>query len=654
MDTNAYEFSVDMDFDDDDDVDGAIEGTPREHDGDSDSDLGDCDGANLKPITALNLEKMASFSVAIQLWNRATVAIPGFIVDHDNWCKLLKIEIPKWIDALPIPKSFAVPIQSHFDYVSSNVELWISYIFRAVFLRRGKKSGLYRHIGHIIWYPNGTMNFRETVRNLLKSDELTNAAKFHLACTFCLRKEIEKMWPSMKGDNDLVDESQQFSRYPLICYWKCYCAGKLDTIRTSRNQSVDEFMIQQHFVDNWPAIEYFFDRLNSLQQVANAISLISKHGVRFQKLLLMKLNKSQRFAVITEKMPQILANYASHWNVDDNMENCIALWYDVCDLITEERFVALFRELIVSVTDNSIVILTEIWNSARDNLKLYILYCGDNDFIVKLLEWCDYRLENSFNFLSSVISFCPKEIKREITETKVFSKLCERLICNNSAELLDRIINLYLPDTVESIEFKLSLVKLPYFNKHCKALIMDYKIEALVRILDFAFSKTDPSSAQLVSKFLGKFLGNLDYQCLTYYSTGNLKRLNEMLAPLMASYPDIISEYKRKLLVSQNGFKACINNFRSTNILAEIIVNGVPAEQIAEFKKKIIFSREGIDKLWDMIADGPLSEAEKCARLFLESSTDRKKLRTRFISRLKKETSGVQPETRKKVLEFLL
>ncbi|XP_065217974.1 uncharacterized protein LOC135843865 [Planococcus citri] len=617
----------------------------------SDSDDEICYEADLKPTSVPRLERMALFSVAIALWNHATVAIPGIITNHGAWRTSLDDEVPKWIDALPIPKSFTKCITKHFNNVKFNANEWISYIFRAVFLKQGRKTDLYQYINLIVWYPNDSINSVATARNLLQSDKLTKEEKFRLACTYCMQEDVEKIWPTT--DENAVLDKFRFVEFPLICYWKRYCAEKLDKTRAPRKLYKDEIMIQQDFVDNWPAIEYFFDRLDVEQRVSKVIWFVEK-GSSFQKLLLAKLDESRRLPVIMEKLSTIMSNFAD-LKSEDGHECVVEMWYDVRSFITQDQFVTLFNELLVNSTEASS--LMEIWNSTPDDFKRHIFKSDYVNFVKKVMRWFAIKGNKEISFVSSLLlESADVDSLREITKTTFFSKeCCRQFLCYSDVELLDQLINIFLPEAAESTSFKLSLAKTAYFRKRCKELISGLQIQTLVKFLDFGFSKNDPSAVQFMRQMLDPHLGYLNQKCSGYYSTGNLKGLNDFLALLASSYPEIVADYKKKLLFGPRGIEACMNHFGpSYDILAAVIADGIPIESVAEFKKKIILSPKAIDKLQKMILDGLLSDAENCARWFLESDSDRKELRTLLIDRLNDEKSCVEPETTKKFSEFLL
>ncbi|XP_065219613.1 uncharacterized protein LOC135845076 [Planococcus citri] len=421
-----------------------------------DLEHGDC-----KPISAPRLEKIASVSAAIALWNHATVMMPSLIVSDPTDC--LKGEILKCIDVLSVPKSSSELIERNFHALQSNVDRWVSYVADDVFFWGDERSDLYQYVNCIIWHSNGSINSAETARNILKYDKflkfLSDEEKFRLACTYCLREEIEKIWPMVKDFNVVFEF--QFSQFPLVYYWRYYFSDNLDKIRTPENQSIDEFMIRQRRVDNWPAIEYFFDGLDAEKQVTQVIWSINKRESSVQKFLLAKLSESLRLRVIMDRFVQIMDNYTSSSNIDDD-DLAISIWHDARDLITEKQFFELYSLLLKNRTED--FVLAEIWNTAREDFKRQILNYGDDDFIKRILERCVsvYRPMQSSTFLSAVLTdHVSADVRREITKKAFFNEWCEKLIRENAVEALGQLIN--------SLNF----------GEHCKSLLVAHNIQAL-------------------------------------------------------------------------------------------------------------------------------------------------------------------------------
>ncbi|XP_065218664.1 uncharacterized protein LOC135844396 isoform X15 [Planococcus citri] len=592
------------------------------------------DGNTLFPksTTVPRLEAMASVTVAVALLNGSVVELEKTFVNYNEWyfSTSLRIKGLEFLKALNVPKPLAEGIASRFHAVRSE----LPYLFRTVFFNREQKSCMYQFISYIVWHPDGSIDVIKTIRNLLKSEEWSPMEKFCLACTFCLRDEIERMWPTLEVRNQV--NQMTFDSNTLIYYWKCHCTQTLNEIPVPAYRSIDDFMIELPAVNNWPAIEYFFDRLNAEQRVAVATWLIRQHGVRFQKLILIKLSQTQVFTVVTENAYEVMKNFASCDDVERAYTDTISTWYAVRDFIPPQEFAPLFNQLIGKETAG--VILTEIWNTARNDFKPDFYKYPDHLFIGLLLRWFEkqiYKNQNCLTFLSTVLLDAVSiDVKQEITKTIFFKDFCRHFLCDNyyfflpDVESLGKLIDLCSPNPAESNRFKSAIAKRPYFRKICKRAMKDHLLEWLLELLNFGYPKTDPKSDQRIRNILRSLLKYLDGICLGDYYGGDLDFLNELLAPLIASYPDIVVKYKSKLLLSNGGLEACAIHLNPTkDDLNKIIDDGLPVQLAAKFKRKLILSPEGIVNVKKLIVDERLNNVDEFIGQFLKSKSDIGKLK---------------------------
>ncbi|XP_065211169.1 uncharacterized protein LOC135839193 [Planococcus citri] len=581
-----------------------------------------------RPTSAPTLQKIATVKAAIALWNRACVEIGGFTTQAEPRLRSpMLFEIFLWVDlVLPVPKSIANSIQNYVRRIDETVRTWACHISEAVFLNKYELKKAYEHVNCIYWNSNETINLLETARNLLKSDKLNTVDKFHVASTYCLQEEVEKIWQTFETIDRLFDGVHE--PHQLSLYW----AGKFDkSLPEDENLTpINVLNALDMRVSNWPAIEYIFNQLNSEQQVTKAVDLIEKFGLRYQKLILMKLNESQRVSVFEKYFIIIVPNYAN--SKDNDEEDAIfESWYEFRNFITGAQFGNLISVLLLDQVKESIII--ELWNTAPDYIKNYsILNSSDYVFfqiILRQLQYVMYMESHLFNLISSVLSYCDSvdtSIKRKVTKARFFIVICLKLCRRRDLELLDGLLSLFHVDAAESTEYKQFLVSSSYFNIKCQRLITRRHFDSLFRLLDFRSSiLTDSSSTQFLRKMLSENMQVLNNWCLKCYSVGNLKYLNADLAPLRSSYPEIVSEYKKNLLLSDEGLQMCVNRFVSKDlILPRIIADGLPIDLAAEFKRKIISSPQAIDKLKRMMVKKRSNTAMKLIDWYIESESDRK------------------------------
>ncbi|KAL6954569.1 hypothetical protein U1Q18_045956 [Sarracenia purpurea var. burkii] len=413
---------------------------------------------------------MASLRVAIGLWNYATVSPAELLTDdYDTrgWKWSLSGLVNDWEEQLPLPKTFMRDIYIQFDVLKGNVNSWISYHFKKMFCNEGNDCVLFSYLYCIVWHPNGAVNYYKTALNMLKSDKLGVLEKYRLACTYCLKEEIEKLWSSVENEPSIDKEFSQNN--PLISYWNCYCADKLHVLPVDEDLSIDEFMLRQTEVDNWSSIEYFFDRLNAEQQVTCAIHFINRDDYKFQKIILMKMNESQRLQVKIRKAVRIIQNYLRDGGayLYVNERGALSTWYEVRNLITEAQFVALLNRLCRAKPSVKSSILMEIWTRSNDEFKLHLMNLPDYYFIGDVLRWASRMRQSGLDFLDFLfavlqegtkVGFKPLDQWTFVRQT-FFYRLCAGITGDGEVDLITRLLNICVPSAKDCAKIKQHLTE---------------------------------------------------------------------------------------------------------------------------------------------------------------------------------------------------
>ncbi|XP_065217679.1 uncharacterized protein LOC135843655 [Planococcus citri] len=538
---------------------------------------------------APELSKIAYFSAAIALWYHANIPVQMSGIrkhrsqDSAVWSSLCR-KVRGYALDLMIPNSICQRLQVYVDKIKYELEDWVTYHSRAVFFGQQNDLKIYKFIYHIIWYPDGNINYAKTAANLLKSKSTSTTEKFFLSCLYCLEDEIRAIAPSVIERIDLTQ--LRFNEHPLIHYWICCLRSALNNIQVTRDLSIECFMVQQHYVNNWSAVEYFFDRMNSDEQVQSAIWLIDKYGLMYQEVLLMKLNEIQRLSLYSSRCTEILYNYSRSFNTTDISKNVLVTWFEIRNTISREQFALIFRELLWSrVVDT---VMTDIWTSACADFKRHVLKNVDNEFISTLF----YRFGTNYDsdFIFTVLADMNANAKQTMIEKRFFTQCCENLICEQKPSILDRLLNQFFPTTEESAQFKRNLV-----------------------------STSDKVKSQCFEYFR-------DYK--------KIKIAHEMLALALSPDYDFVLEYKRKILMSPEGTRNCSFLMGSVKrgTLCNLIADCFNTESLAwEFKKEVIYSTWGIRKLQEMILEDNLRTAKKYINWFLESNEEKKLFKRRLL-----------------------
>ncbi|XP_065225143.1 uncharacterized protein LOC135848958 [Planococcus citri] len=607
----------------------------------------------LTPVILTNvpkLQEMASVVVAASLWNHINIPkavsgvrdrclkgsttwfiVRGRAIDGYSAWSTMRGKVIGLIQELPVSKPITEQIDRCVRRMANEITAWVSYHYNAVFLANGIDKFVYNLLYRIVWNCNGTINCVKTARNMKTSLRLSEIEKFRFFATYCLEDEMSTMSQLLYSDNAL--DCLPFLEYPLIFYWCCYFEDELDKIRATKgynkNLSIDVYMFQNREVDNWPAKEYFFDRLSSEEQVQQAIWLIdSKHGAIYQKAVLLKLDENQRMRVYVERAAQIIVNYA---RPRISSRFILQTWSEARHLFSPDQFLNLFQDLLIK-TDVKDVLLTEIWSSASDNFKRHVVCANEHEIVETVLTKWKWRKDSDFVFV--LLQDSNAKIKKSIASKKFFYTYCEKLTVNCKFQQLGRLLELCLLDAQELAQLKMKIVNnldRENFNIHCEKLLLNSEFDKLDRLLEFCISGADN-----LAKFKIELVSNSIHVrqiCLKYYSSGNTKALNKYLQQLLASHPDVVLEYKKNLISSTDGFSLCVSIMDSpVDVLNVILKDSLKtAKTIKEFKKSMILSPEAISKLKDLLLNNRLNSVQICIDRYLTTIQDKNALKKQLI-----------------------
>ncbi|XP_065225177.1 uncharacterized protein LOC135848985 [Planococcus citri] len=469
------------------------------------------------------LKDIACVSVAAALWNHLN--IPRAVCEVTRKCtktsqewKSLRRQVVELSAKLLIPHISAAEINKYVYKMEKEITNWVSYHYRTVFFEYGPDKYVYSHLYHIVWRSNGTIDYVETAKNMTTSLRLSQVEKFRFLATYCLKDEMKNVLPEQFSKN--VMDIVPFCKYPMIYYWSCHFKNEWDNLidlAFGNASRVDVLMFEHDKVDNWPAKEYFFDRLSSTEQVQEAIWIIDKHGITYQKLILMKLTETQRLQVYVARAMQIIINY-THPRVSS--KNILSTWFDIRNVVKPEEFVLIFRLLL---QDNiSPAVLTDIWMNASTTQRTCVLQ--NHEFVENVMF--SWRWAASSDFLCTMLFDANPGIKKSIVEKDFFLRYCDHLLTRDRISTLNSLLNLCFADAQELMVFKHQLV----------------------------------NNSQ-----------SLKDRCLNYYSCGNFDYVNRLLVQILSPYPNLIQDYKKKLLTSPDGIlKRVITN---SAIAAEIVLS---------------------------------------------------------------------------------
>ncbi|XP_065224919.1 uncharacterized protein LOC135848815 [Planococcus citri] len=540
--------------------------------------------------SAPRLLDIASVTVAASLWNH--VNIPAAVFGVTSTCTkksaewaALSAKVIALVVELKLPNSLAEVIVKYVGKMSNAITAWVSYHYRTVFLKNGLDKLVYTHVYHIVWNHNGTINCAETARSMMTSLRLSEVEKLKFLCVYCLKDDMDEMSPLLYLNNVLDYVSCEEN--PLIYYWYRYFRNELNKVPTIKvdddsEPSIDVYMFRNDKVDNWSAKQYFFQQLDRVEQVREAIWLIDKHGLVYQKAVMLELDEIQRLHVYTERAVQIIANY-SRLRISSRL--ILMTWHEASHLLSPDEFLTIFQDLLKADIDDTV--MKEIWTSAADDFKHHVLSFNDYEMVRKVfLEW---KASIDPDFVFVLLHDCSPTVRKTISTTTFFKMYCEKLLTEHAVHGLDRLLEFCLTDAEESTQFKFNLVN------------------SSARVRDI---------------------------CLEFYSTGDANGLNNFLRQLLPSYPDLVVEYKKNVLDSTHGINQCISVMdNEVDVLNAIFEDTLPnANSIAEFRRRVILSPSSVAKLTDLILKNRLEVVQICIDRFLTSDEDKNTLKQTLIS----------------------
>ncbi|XP_065202652.1 uncharacterized protein LOC135832999 isoform X2 [Planococcus citri] len=457
----------------------------------------------MAPVVRIpDLKEIASARVVIALWNH--FAIPDLVWLHNKNDEKPPLDesVLESLAKLKVPHSIDEFLQTYIQKVDNELDRWVDYHSNEIlYPNEGEKTELYSEMDNIVWYSDGTINYKATARNLLDSLRLSEIEKYHILCWYCLKDEIDRLSPLLFTKN-IVDHVD-FENDPVIYYWNCYFRNELDKVPVEGGLSLDVFMFRHEYVE-WPAKEYFFGRLNEKEQVQNIILLLRENDqtmCSYQKQLLMKLNDNQLQQVYMKRAAKIIKIFM---RTQDGLQEILPTWYDVRDLITRDKFVCIFTNLLDCRRyeyDGGVpgTILTEIWTSAGDDFRSHILNHRKRVILEKTLNWFIIAADDSF--LSVLLQSANANLIQKIIMRPFFQKCCEDLISSLKLTKLERLFSVLSESGDYLIQFKRNFIESEFFIKSCDLLLKsveyeeekDYlrKLEALEQLWNIWFSDVE-------------------------------------------------------------------------------------------------------------------------------------------------------------------
>lgn len=128
---------------------------------------------------------------------------------------------------LPLPNILKTVLNSYLTKMAEEVDIWMHHHLFRVFLDK-PKSYVIPCLQHLIWYPDGAVDYISTARKLLEQPHIAELEKFEIAKVYFFQSYIKETWPQLSDKTIkecieprhvfqmMLDMSSRTSGYQLI------------------------------------------------------------------------------------------------------------------------------------------------------------------------------------------------------------------------------------------------------------------------------------------------------------------------------------------------------------------------------------------------------------------------------------------------------
>ncbi|XP_065218232.1 uncharacterized protein LOC135844063 [Planococcus citri] len=314
-----------------------------------------------------------------------------------------------------IPASIRSMIKDKIQSISNEIKKWIKD--SRLFI--GEKPPPEVMINFVAFDSAGGICSRRTVKNLLMSNvrRFDLERQFHIACSYCIEEDIERLWPSVKERfrecQFSVTDRYQYQRVDLMNYWCSRMRGELKKVYGPEQKSPEWYTLSgllsdvEFYVRNWLEIEYFWSKLNT-QEKSSLVDQIwieqEKYHFEYESWMKQDPTKHTSRLIIMNSNDTVLRNFVrSKWflfivyfAIDDvYCQYALQLWnYGKSSIVEGATF---SYEILLPLSKvaykceysrYAAIILKEIWLSAPDHLKEYVTSDEDYDHVKNLFAAC--------------------------------------------------------------------------------------------------------------------------------------------------------------------------------------------------------------------------------------------------------------------------
>ncbi|XP_065221492.1 uncharacterized protein LOC135846368 [Planococcus citri] len=398
-------------------------------------------------------------------------------------------------------------IDKYVKIFGQSMDIWLMRHSITVFhVRNDHQNSVLEHFEDFVCDYDGTIHYERTAKRMMQCDRFDVHQKFLIACTYCFKDDIIRIWPlELKKTDSLY---KKYSENPQFVYWIKFLENDIKITEPP----IEELMFDKFMPHNRPSLEYFWNLIPSENRLRKAIDLFLTDLHSFIRFILPKLDDQQLIEFLRENGCELL--YALLKQSCYNEKVIRSTWFYVKHAMNEINFTNLIVKMIRSEVlgyvssgfeqddynlalgklfsrdsrdlEHFLQLCFEIWNTAAEDLKSSVVRdITSNNRLFNDIELLLYVVfppsSREVKFLLAILSQATYE------QRNAFWHNCWQYLINKTRlEDLDKIMRLCLRDEDEIIEFKKNIMTDNENALHfcCTLLTLTY-FDELNRVVEF-------------------------------------------------------------------------------------------------------------------------------------------------------------------------
>lgn len=182
---------------------------------------------------------------------------------------------------------------------------------------------------------------------------------------------------------------------PLPYYWICRSRNELHKIPLKRFKSIEAEMAAKCEHWNWTALDYFWNRLDGIER-ARVASAVFTEDAPFPDRLFFTMSQPQQLALLIEMPDVIIWNFFMY---SKTTKSALWAWMNSKDFMSDEKFANTVWKIFSTETnctkdvfiyrtvDEKMSLLMEIWETAFDHHRKYVVETKENE-IIQRFKYC--------------------------------------------------------------------------------------------------------------------------------------------------------------------------------------------------------------------------------------------------------------------------